>query len=65
MMFPRYDIAPDKNAWSVRDRTTGEPAKLNGRSQTGLRVEDADELAYFLSDGWLPENVPLPEGRHD
>lgn len=44
-----YDIRPDSDGWTVYDITTGLPAAVNTVSQTGLSVEDADDLADLLN----------------
>lgn len=45
----RYDIRPDDHGWSVCDRA-GVTSIAEARTITsGLRVEDADELAYEMS----------------
>ncbi|MET0307334.1 MAG: hypothetical protein ABW023_01390 [Sphingomonas sp.] len=45
----RFDIRPDRVAWSVCDRA-GVKSIAHARTVIeGLRIEDADELAYELS----------------
>ena len=48
-MAARYDIRPDDNGWTVYDTATGLPAEVNGVIQSGLFVEDADDLADLLN----------------
>ena len=48
-MAARYDIHHDPDGWTVYDTTTGLPAAVNGVNQTGLSVEDADDLADLLN----------------
>jgi len=48
-MADRYDIRPDAIGWTVCDRA-GVTSIVDARPLvSGLRVEDADELAYDLS----------------
>lgn len=48
-MPDRYDIRPDETGWVVCDRK-GARSILDARPiRGGLRVEDADELAYEMS----------------
>ena len=61
MIFDRFDIRPDHHGWTVRDRNTARAASYYGAEQTGLRAEDADEMAYFLSGLWLPDEVVAPQ----
>jgi len=48
-MTARYDIKSDSNGWTVYDTTTGLPAAVNGVTQIGLSLEDADDLADLLN----------------
>lgn len=44
----RYDIREDREGWSVYDVFTGEVVVIAGVPQTGMDVQDADELAELL-----------------
>lgn len=46
-----FEIRPDVigSTWAVFDATTGKIAKLNDTLQTGYAIEDAAEVAEFLS----------------
>ena len=50
-MSDRYEMGrdPDQRGWSVVDRFTGWPAEVNGVAQTGLPLEDADDLVDLLN----------------
>jgi hypothetical protein len=55
----RYDIRPDRNgAWQVCDRGGVTSIAQAHPIVSGLRVEDADELAYELSHD--PDEVRKP-----
>jgi len=43
-----YDMCPGADGWTVYDTATGEPARVNGVPQTGLDIQDADELVDAL-----------------
>ena len=47
-MPQRYDMREDCEGWTVFDLFTGEPVVINGVSQTGLDIQDADELSELL-----------------
>lgn len=47
-MGRRYDIREDREGWTVFDVFTGEPVVIHGVPQTGLDIQDADELAELL-----------------
>ena len=47
-MAQRYDIREDGEGWTVFDLFTGEPVVINMVTQTGLDIQDADELAELL-----------------
>ena len=47
-MGRRYDIREDREGWTVFDVFTGEPVMIHGVPQTGLDIQDADELAELL-----------------
>ena len=47
-MGRRYDIREDREGWTVIDVFTGEPVVIHGVPQTGLDIQDADELAELL-----------------
>ena len=48
-MAARYDIRSEINGWTVYDIRTGSPAMINDVPQTGLPLEDADNLADLLN----------------
>jgi hypothetical protein len=48
-MIARYDIRSEMNGWTVYDILTGSPAMVNHVPQTGLPLEDADDLADLLN----------------
>ena len=48
-MIARYDLREDSNGWTVFDVWTGQPAVIHGVPQTGLEVQDADEVADLLT----------------
>jgi hypothetical protein len=45
----RYDLREDAEGWTVYDVWTGEPAVIALVPQTGLDVQDADEIAEWLT----------------
>jgi hypothetical protein len=47
-MPQRYDIREDREGWTVFDLFTGEPVVISAVPQTGLEIQDADELAELL-----------------
>ena len=47
-MPQRYDIREDREGWTVFDLFTGEPVVISDVLQTGLDIQDADELAQLL-----------------
>jgi hypothetical protein len=48
-MRARYDIRPDPDGWTVYDTVTGSPTAVKDVTQTGLSLEDADDLADLLN----------------
>jgi hypothetical protein len=48
-MAARYDIKQDRRGWTVYDIFTGQPARVRDVPQTGLDIQDADDLADVLS----------------
>ena len=48
-MIVRFDIRPDGEGWTIYDRTTDEPAVVDGYVSVGLAREDADEIADLLN----------------
>jgi hypothetical protein len=48
-MLVRYDIRPDRDGWTIYDRTTGEPATVAGFASVALPYADADELVDLLN----------------
>jgi len=47
-MPQRYDIREDESGWTVFDIFTGEPVVISLVPQTGLDIQDADELVELL-----------------
>jgi hypothetical protein len=47
-MVARYTIELDRIGWSVIDAESGQPAVVFDTPQTGLPLEDADDLADAL-----------------
>lgn len=47
-MSQRYDIRADSEGWTVFDLFTGEPVVIAMVPQTGLNIQDADQLAELL-----------------
>ena len=46
----RYDLREDpQGGWSVYDIWTGQVAMLAGVAQEGLEIQDADEIAEWLT----------------
>jgi hypothetical protein len=45
----RYDLREDPEGWTVYDIWTGEPAVIGMEPQTGLEIQDADEIAEWLT----------------
>jgi len=45
----RYDLREDSEGWTVFDVWTGEPVVVDMAVQTGLDIQDADELAEWLT----------------
>jgi hypothetical protein len=59
-MSSRYDIRHDADGdWSVIDSRTAETVQVNDVPQTGLTLDDADDLADLLNmlDSEIPERV--------
>jgi hypothetical protein len=48
-MADRYDIRPDETGWTVCDRKGASSIKDARPVRGGLRIEDADEIAYDMS----------------
>jgi hypothetical protein len=48
-MAARYDIREDLEGWSVFDIWTGEVVVIAFALQSGMDVQDADELADLLN----------------
>lgn len=59
MIQRRYDLREDPEGWTVFDRFTGWPVVLDGALQSGLDIQDADELAEIL-DRVATLGIPLP-----
>jgi hypothetical protein len=49
MSLVRYDIRPDRDGWTIYDRTTGETAVIEGFVSAGLSLDDADDLVDLLN----------------
>jgi hypothetical protein len=47
-MQKRFDLREDPDGWTVFDLFTGWPAVVSGVAQTGLDIQDADEMAELL-----------------
>lgn len=47
-MQRRFDLREDPDGWTVFDLFTGWPAMVSGVAQTGLDIQDADEMAELL-----------------
>ena len=47
-MIQRYDIREDDAGWTVFDLFTGHPVVIARVPQTGLDIQDADELVELL-----------------
>ncbi len=48
-MTARYDIRSECDGWTVYDIRTGSAAAINDVPQSGLPLEDADDLADLLN----------------
>jgi len=48
-MSARYDIREDGSGWSVFDVWTGQTVVIALVPQTGMDIQDADELADLLN----------------
>lgn len=48
-MLVRFDIRPDRDGWTIYDRTTGKPAVVDGFVSAGLSHEEADDLVDLLN----------------
>ena len=48
-MLVRFDIRPDREGWTIYDRTTGEPAVVAGYVSVGLSFAEADDLVDLLN----------------
>lgn len=48
-MPDRYDIRPDETGWAVCDRKDVKSIVDARPVRGGLRIEDADEIAYEMS----------------
>ena len=58
-MPQRYDIREDREGWTVFDLFTGEPVVISDVPQTGLDIQDADELAELLDHKAFANNRTL------
>ncbi len=48
-MAARYDLKQDHAGWTVYDIFTGLPVLVRDVPQTGLDIQDADDLADLLT----------------
>jgi hypothetical protein len=48
-MRARYDMRRDEDGWTVFDIWTGWPALIKDTEQTGLDIEQADDLVDLLN----------------
>ena len=48
-MVTPYDMRPDDAGWTVFDAATGQVARVNGVAQTGLDLDNADDLVDLLN----------------
>ncbi len=46
---PFFDFHQNGTSWSIHDTDTGEPVVIDGRPQTGLNLDEADELTAVLN----------------
>jgi hypothetical protein len=46
---PFFDFYESNGSWSIRDNRVGEDAVVNNRAQTGLTLDEADDLARVLN----------------
>lgn len=53
-MTTRHEIRADGTGWTVFDVFTGQPVVIHEVPQTGLRIEDAQELARLMNDPTVP-----------
>jgi hypothetical protein len=59
VMRSRYDLREDPFGWTVFDRFTGWPVVVAGAQQSGLNIQDADEMVEIL-DRLAELGVKLP-----
>jgi hypothetical protein len=48
-MTERYDIRSERKGWTVYDTRTGSVVAINDFPQSGLQLEDADDMADLLN----------------
>lgn len=58
-MPKRYDLREDREGWTVFDIFTGEAVVIAGVPQTGMDVQDADELAELLEHPSMAQDRTL------
>ena len=58
-MPKRYDVREDREGWTVFDVFTGQPVVISAVPQTGLDIQDADELAELLDHKALANDRTL------
>jgi hypothetical protein len=49
MTLVRFDVRPDGAGWTIYDRETDRPVRVEGRETVGLPQEDAEEIADLLN----------------
>jgi hypothetical protein len=50
----RYDLRKDPRGWTVVDVWTGQPVMIDDLPLIGLEVQDADEVAEWLT--WFADH---------
>ncbi len=48
-MLVRFDIRPDSDGWTIYDRTTQQPAVIDGFVPVGLPWDEAEDLTDLLN----------------
>ena len=54
VMKKRHDLRVDDIGWTIFDVFTGQPVVILEVPQTGLKIEDAQELAQLMNDPTAP-----------
>ena len=47
--IPSFDFYESNGSWSIRDNRVGEDAVLSVRAQSGLTLDEADDLTRVLN----------------